>query len=180
MQREKNSKPRQSVENYKSTCQIQHLLLYHSRQLVDDRRVVGTTLRQQKTQPYRRHCLNKSATSQDTPGESPPPLTDISLLTVWPVIASGPTGPAALCGSTRDFPSPAPSTDIERTRLLALVRAKRKPLPLSGLSISTPGARSFASPYRTSGSRMGSLAMAFPMDILIFVLSYLPTDFLEA
>ena len=27
---------------------------------------------------------------------------------------------------------------------------------------------------------MGSLAMAFPMDILIFVLSYLPTDFVEA
>lgn len=51
MQREKKSKPRLSVENYKPTCQIQLLLLYHSRHLVDDRRVARFTLWQQKTQP---------------------------------------------------------------------------------------------------------------------------------
>lgn len=68
MQREKNSKPRLSVEKSQPTIQIQLFLLYDPGHLVDDRRVVGTTLWQQKTQPYRRHCLNKSAKSKDTQG----------------------------------------------------------------------------------------------------------------
>lgn len=130
MQREKNVKPRLSVENYKHGLQIQLLLLYHLAHLVQAAKRVADETRIARSNfslSGRAHPPIKSAGRKTPRGESSPQLTVLSLYNCLASQCQWSFRTCQLCVASLGTSRPtAPSTDIERTRLLTLLRVQRK------------------------------------------------------